>query len=82
MRGLEGVWRGASRHQSLIIYRPYFPAQKNRKTRKTRWKMRESSVEIILLPQKNHTSMDVVRKKEGCGEGTTPDKSGKGERWV
>ena len=22
MRGLEGVWRGASRHQSLIIYRP------------------------------------------------------------
>ena len=44
--------------------------------------MRESSVEIILLPQKNHTSMDVVRKKEGCGEGTTPDKSGKGERWV
>ena len=36
MRGLEGVWRGASRHQSLIIYRPYFTAQKNRKTRKTR----------------------------------------------
>ena len=22
MRGVEGVWRGASRHQSLIIYRP------------------------------------------------------------
>ena len=22
MRGLEGVWRGASRHQCLIIYRP------------------------------------------------------------
>ena len=24
MRGLEGVWKGASRHQSLIIYRPHF----------------------------------------------------------
>ena len=31
MRGLEGVWRGASRHQSLIIYRPYFTAQKAEK---------------------------------------------------
>ena len=26
MRGLEGVWRGASRHQSLIICLPNFTA--------------------------------------------------------
>ena len=40
MRGLEGVWRGASRHQCLIIYRP---------------KTTQRSVETTLQNNKNHT---------------------------
>ena len=62
---------------STLLY-----CSKKPKTTQTRVTIRENSVEITLLPQINHTSMDVEKEKRGVWEGTTPDKSGKGERWM